>query len=378
MKDLVSIIMTTCNRKEFSQRAIEAVLKNTQYQPYQFILVDNGSLDGTREIIEEMASLYPEILFLFSSKNLGRGRGANYGLRLAEGEYLIILDDDLIVPLGWMEKMTTALKAVPQVGWLSTNLKGEENDPEEILESDPRYMKQYDGIRIETPPGVGGWCMAMPRSVYERLGGLQEDRFYGGIDKEYYQQAISEGLLVGYVQDVVAHHYGGTKKEMQLYPQYREYKIQVHHQRWFQGKNTLAQKDFFAQQEEEKEENQKRFKGARIPEEIFIKDRENSHFYYYEKGKKSLPPSLPEELEELITSKARDCPHYIVKEIPLEKPQPVKLLRTREENTVYLILGRKRHPISSLENFHRYNFQAEQIEVVQEAILLAYEKGEEI
>lgn len=374
MKDLVSIIMTTCNRKYFTQQAILSVLKNTHYQPYQFILVDNGSRDGTRAFIQELESTYPLISYLFSSKNLGRGQGANLGLQLAEGEYLVILDDDLLVPQGWLTKMVNALKAIPQVGWLSTNLRGEE-DPDyhlkELLQSDPRYIRTFNGIHIETPPGVGGWCMAMPRNVYERLGDLQQDRYYGGIDKEYYQQAINEGLLVGYVQDVVAEHLGGTKKEMEHYPRYREYKIQVHHQRWFQGKNTLAQKDFFAQRRED-EEAPPSF--PEIREGSLMKDQEENFFVIHH-HKRCPPPPLPKELKLLFFKEATVLPPQFIEEIPLGKPQKRKLLRSKEGKTVYLILGKKRHPISSLSAFHNYGFKAQEIVLVEESLLSSYEEG---
>lgn len=369
MKEQVSIIMVTCNRRVFSQKAIEAVLTNTFYQPHQFIIVDNGSQDGTREYIHQIEPLFPEVLFLSCSRNLGRGKGTNLGLQLAEGEYLVILDDDLVLPEEWLKKMVKALKTVPQVGWLSTNLK-EEGVLEESI--DNPYVQTFDGIKIETPPGVGGWCIAMKKSVYEKLGALQEDRYYGGIDKEYYQQAINQGLLVGYVQDIVGEHLGGSRREMKYYPEYREYKMEVHHERWFKGKNTLAKQDFFSQREEGLFSH---FGNARIKEETFLQRPDGESIYLMTDGKKrELPPRLV-HVKHLIKEEIRTCPLRTLEMIPDGETLRVRLYGTKKDHTVYLILGRKKHPISSLEVFYQYGFKAEEIELVEEEALLSFEKG---
>jgi glycosyltransferase involved in cell wall biosynthesis len=86
----VSVIIPTYNRKQYLDRAINSVLKQT-YTNYELIIVDDASTDGTPEFITEK---YPDIRLLALQKNRGAGGARNEGINIAQGSFIAFLDSD--------------------------------------------------------------------------------------------------------------------------------------------------------------------------------------------------------------------------------------------------------------------------------------------
>jgi glycosyltransferase involved in cell wall biosynthesis len=90
----VSAIITTYNRKAFVLEAVESVLAQT-YEDYELIVVDDGSGDGTGEVLAH----YGEQLLYTFQPNEGVSAARNRGLEIAQGEFIAFLDsDDLWLP----------------------------------------------------------------------------------------------------------------------------------------------------------------------------------------------------------------------------------------------------------------------------------------
>lgn len=88
----ISVIMLTYNRETFVSRAIESILRQTE-PDFEFIIVDNGSTDGSGRIAEEYALKDNRIQVIHRKRgNIGAGRNA--GLNVARGEYIAFIDDD--------------------------------------------------------------------------------------------------------------------------------------------------------------------------------------------------------------------------------------------------------------------------------------------
>lgn len=92
MSEKVSVIMLTYNREKLVGRAIESVLRQS-YKNFEFIIVDNGSEDGSAEVAESYAREDSRIrLYRTDKKSIGEGR--NFGLSKSTGTYITFLDDD--------------------------------------------------------------------------------------------------------------------------------------------------------------------------------------------------------------------------------------------------------------------------------------------
>ncbi len=97
---LASIIIPTWNRKKLVAEAAESALAQT-YRPLEIVVVDDGSTDGTRELLEELSRKSTEDVSIrfFPRPHLGVSAARQHGLEMARGEYVQFLDsDDLLLP----------------------------------------------------------------------------------------------------------------------------------------------------------------------------------------------------------------------------------------------------------------------------------------
>lgn len=94
---LISIIMPTYNTKEFIERGINSVLNQT-YENIELVVVNDGSTDGTRKLLEEI-SLKNSKVIVHHQENLGVSNARNKGLDLCSGKYVCFLDSD-----DWLSK----------------------------------------------------------------------------------------------------------------------------------------------------------------------------------------------------------------------------------------------------------------------------------
>jgi glycosyltransferase involved in cell wall biosynthesis len=93
---MVSIIIPCHNYGSFVSETLTSVLNQT-YQDWECIVVDDGSTDNTREIVENLSTLNPRIKYIYQT-NLGVSYARNNGLRNAKGDYIQFLDaDDLLI-----------------------------------------------------------------------------------------------------------------------------------------------------------------------------------------------------------------------------------------------------------------------------------------
>lgn len=88
--DLISVIVTTKNRREIVPRAIDSVLRQT-YPFVEVIVVDDGSTDGTAEYLRRR---YPNVVVIRNDVSLGACAARNTGIQAANGVYISGLDDD--------------------------------------------------------------------------------------------------------------------------------------------------------------------------------------------------------------------------------------------------------------------------------------------
>ena len=111
-KPLVSIITRCLNRLEYTTQVIDAV-KRYSHVPYEHIIIDNASSDGTREWMHwmhENTSWYKDTLLYYRMpSNLGDWGGMLAGFDLSKGEYIVQLDNDIIPCDGWLTAMLTVL-----------------------------------------------------------------------------------------------------------------------------------------------------------------------------------------------------------------------------------------------------------------------------
>jgi O-antigen biosynthesis protein len=110
-RELTSIIVPVSNQFEFTQQCLASLKEHTR-PAWELIVVDNGSNDGTAAYLagaRDMASV--PVTVVTNTKNIGFPAAVNQGLRLARGEYLVLLNNDVVVTDAWLDQLIALVNA---------------------------------------------------------------------------------------------------------------------------------------------------------------------------------------------------------------------------------------------------------------------------
>jgi GT2 family glycosyltransferase/glycosyltransferase involved in cell wall biosynthesis len=225
----VSIVIVTWNNLEYTKLCLESLVEGTFYPDCELVIVDNASGDGTVAWIETLPPERIPIRLLRNETNRGFAAAVNQGLAAATGEVLIILNNDTMVPPGWLTRLTRHL-ADPHTGLVVpvTNFSGNESridvsyrDPADMRAAAKRYVEAHEGEAFDIDVAAM-YCTAMRRDVFEALGPLDE-RFGIGMfeDDDYSRRARAAGYRVLCAEDAFVHHFGEASFSLLPNPEYR-------------------------------------------------------------------------------------------------------------------------------------------------------------
>lgn len=109
----ISIIVTAYNVEEYIEQAVCSVIDGTSAQSHEVIVVDDGSTDGTRQIIKRIAGRFQNVRIILFKENTpgGVGRAANAGISAANGTFIGFLDGDDIALPGTYDRLLSSIKA---------------------------------------------------------------------------------------------------------------------------------------------------------------------------------------------------------------------------------------------------------------------------
>ncbi|UCD85313.1 MAG: glycosyltransferase family 2 protein [Deltaproteobacteria bacterium] len=230
----VAVIIPNFNGRGFLPGCLDS-LGRMSFKDFAAIVVDNGSTDGSVELLREH---YPQVMVIGFAENRGFSAAVNEGIRQSEGDFVALLNNDTEVEGGWLGELVGALEeSGPEVG--SCVGKILYFDRRERIDSAgdgftragfnfKRGWQERDQGQFDRPEMVFGACAGAAlyrRAMLKELGGFDEGFFayLEDVDLSFRAQLKGYGCL--YVPQAVAyHHFAGTSSQMGDFPIYQTQK----------------------------------------------------------------------------------------------------------------------------------------------------------
>lgn len=212
---LVSIVVVTHGAWSWTERALTAAAAHTDV-PHEIVVVDNASPDGMAGRIRER---FPQVRLLANDFNAGFGAANNQAAEIARGEFLALLNSDVVVPPGWIEPLLARLRR-PEVGAVVPALVNEDGTMQiagALVAPDGSVLALGNGDDVDDPAwrfpratdfGAAA-CMLIRRDTFLQAGG-----FLDAYSPAYFEDTdlcltlLERGLRTLYVPDVRVLHGG--------------------------------------------------------------------------------------------------------------------------------------------------------------------------
>jgi len=224
----LSIIIITYNGIGFLTRCLASLRDYIENPECEVIIVDNYSTDGTLKFLNNN---YPQLKLIVNSENRGVAAARNQGIAVAQGEKILILDNDTEANTEAIDAMSNYLDEHPDVGLCSCRLVDKEGEVQDSCKPYPglmikmrnvlglgnksRYVPDDNGI-IE-PVYVIGACQMFWRKIVEKVGLLDEHIFYGPEDADWCLRIKQAGWRIHCLSNhTIIHDYRRSTKSRPL------------------------------------------------------------------------------------------------------------------------------------------------------------------
>lgn len=199
----ISIVILSHNRlADLSINVHNFLEKQNGICEFQIIIVDNASTDGTQDFLLLLNKQHPQIEIVLNENNLGVGGGRNTGFTQADRDYIVALDDDSRISIEDLRHIPDLFDKHPEAGILAFRVihlaSGEEQNP---------HGNQM--CEIANHHGAG---FAFRRSVYESIGGIDEECNFGAEELDFAIRTYDQGWKILYTPEITVYHNNFKRK----------------------------------------------------------------------------------------------------------------------------------------------------------------------
>ncbi len=227
----LSIIIVNWNTADLTRQALSSFFTHTHFKDIEVIVVDNNSADESVDMIRRE---FPGVRLLVNTDNLGFAKANNQGMKIATGEYIMLLNSDTITKDGAIDELVRYLDTHTDTMMVGPRLlNADETFQHACRRSLPTpansffhlfgftkmfsknkavnaYKKYADDPNVTEPvEALSGAGMMFRRTVYEKIGGLDERFFMYGEDLDFCKRVRDNGWKTVYVADAKIIHLGG-------------------------------------------------------------------------------------------------------------------------------------------------------------------------
>ena len=214
---MLSIIIPVLNQRDMTLECIEAIRETTHV--CEIVIVDNGSAPPFKAPFTG----YVETTVIRNEENKGFPAAVNQGIRAAKGDVIILMNNDVIVTLGWAGMLTAALENFSIVGPVTNYAAGMQKVQAEAYTSKDELNKaaanwaEEVGGEMQEVNFIIGFCMTFRKSLFDEIGEFDESLWpCSGEEVDFCFRARSAGHRIGIVTGCYVHHEGSrTFQDMQ-------------------------------------------------------------------------------------------------------------------------------------------------------------------
>ncbi len=219
--NLTSILVVSYNAIEQTRRCLQALRASAEEGfPTEYIFVDNGSSDGTQEFLEAQT----DARLIANDHNAGAPKARNQAIEQAQGEFLVFMDNDVMVTPGWLGRMHYHAQVDAKVGCVGclSDRAAHKQQIELTVASDAESLGEFanqrarDFYRKHRPSGLQtSFLMMIRRDLVDVIGGFDEAFSpWGYEDDDYSLRSHLAGYRNRIALDVFVRHepYQGTAK----------------------------------------------------------------------------------------------------------------------------------------------------------------------
>ena len=212
----VSVVVPNWNGMQFVGMCLDSLSK-LDFMDYEVIVVDNGSTDGSREMIEEQ---YPGVRLLKLPDNMGFAIACNEGIKASYAEYIVLLNNDIEVTSDWLRELYEGMERHPECGMGTTKMMF--LDQRDVFyntgdlfcswsSGGGRGQGEKDIGQYEKEDYVFGACAGAGiyrREFFNQVGLFDEDFFIFAEDVDLNMRGQLQGLKAVYLPKAKVYHIG--------------------------------------------------------------------------------------------------------------------------------------------------------------------------
>lgn len=241
----ISVIIVSWNARSYLRDCLDSIRQTGTSCVHEVIVVDNASSDGSPEMVAEQ---FPEVTLIRSMENLGFARANNLAIKHATGSMLALVNSDVIIHAGCLEKLAEFLEHNENAGLIGPRIIGADGNLQRTCRRLPSVwnnlcrtlavdrvfsncsilsgheMRHFDHDSLAEAEVLSGCFWVARRDAVDAVGGLDDRFFFYMEDVDWCKRFWDLGWKVMFVPEATAVHFGGASTSNAPF----RYSIQYH------------------------------------------------------------------------------------------------------------------------------------------------------